>query len=209
MIILAGPIILFSLVIHEFAHGFVSVKLGDPTPRWQGRLTLNPLAHLDPLGTLMLILTMIKGFGFGWAKPVQINPNYYKNPMKGSMLVALAGPASNFVLALIFGLPLRLFNAGLLRVPFNPDFLGLIIKFFYIGLLLNLSLAFFNLIPIPPLDGSRLVRYFLRGRAFEIYSNLERYGFFILFGFLLIGGDVFSRYLSMIIQYFVFLITGI
>ena len=126
-LILAGPLILFSLVVHEFAHGYTSVKLGDPTPRWQGRLTLNPLAHLDPLGTLMLILTIIRGVGFGWAKPVQINPTYYKNPLRGSMLVACAGPLSNLMLALFFALLFRPLNFFWGQVAFNP-------KFFFIAL---------------------------------------------------------------------------
>ncbi len=209
MLILAGPIILFSLVLHEFAHGFISVKLGDPTPEIQGRLSLNPLVHLDPLGTLMLILSLIKGVGFGWAKPVQINPNYYKNPAKGSLFVAIAGPIANLVLALFFGLLMRIFFHGLLNLPINPDFLRLIIKFCYVGIVLNLGLAFFNLLPIPPLDGSRVVRYFLRGRAFEVYNRAENFGFYILFFFLLVFGDGFSHYFSIMIQFFVHLITGI
>lgn len=208
MLILAGPIILFSLVVHEFAHGYISVKLGDPTPQWQGRLTLNPLAHLDPLGTLMLILTLIRGFGFGWAKPVQINPSYYKNPLKGSVLVAIAGPASNLVLALLFGLFLRLINHLLGQVTLNPQFFGLLFNFLYIGFSLNLSLAFFNLIPIPPLDGSRIVSYFLRGRAFQIYHQLERYGFLLLFAFLLLFGNLFGYYLSHLI-YNLFIIIAV
>ena len=111
-LILYLPIILLSLVVHEFAHGVVSYRLGDPTPKIQGRLSLNPLAHLDPFGTLMLFVAMTRGFGFGWAKPVMIDPRYYRNPLKGSVLVALAGPLANITLALLFGLPLRLLNMG-------------------------------------------------------------------------------------------------
>lgn len=198
-LILAGPLILFSLVVHEFAHGYTSVRLGDPTPRWQGRLTLNPLAHLDPMGTVMLILTMIRGVGFGWAKPVQINPAYYKNPLKGSMLVACAGPASNLLLALLFGLVFRLLNFSWGQVAFNPQFFQLLFNFLYIGFSLNLSLAFFNLLPIPPLDGSKIVSYFLRGRAAAIYNQLERYGFLVLFAFLLLFRNQLSYYLSNLI----------
>ncbi|NLW56957.1 MAG: site-2 protease family protein [Firmicutes bacterium] len=208
MLILAGPLILFSLVVHEFAHGYTSVKLGDPTPRWQGRLTLNPLAHLDPLGTLMLILTIIRGVGFGWAKPVQINPTYYKNPLKGSMLVACAGPASNLLLALLFGLLFRLLNLFWGQVAFNPEFFKLLFNFLYIGFSLNLGLAFFNLIPIPPLDGSRIVSYFLRGRAAEFYYQLEQYGFLLLFSFLLLFRNHLSYYLSNLI-YNLFIIIAL
>jgi Zn-dependent protease len=208
MLILAGPVILFSLVLHEFAHGLVSVKLGDPTPKIQGRLSLNPLVHLDPLGTLMLILSFINGVGFGWAKPVQINPNYYKNAIKGSLLVAVAGPTANLMLALFFGLPIRLFSKGFLNLPINLEFFLLIIKLCYIGVMLNLSLAFFNLLPIPPLDGSKVVRYFLRGRALDVYNRVENYGFYILIIFLLVFRDGFSYYFSTMIQFFVYLITG-
>ena len=116
ILILTVPIILLSLVIHEFAHGMVSYKLGDPTPKLMGRLTLNPFAHLDPFGTVMIIVTLLRGFGFGWAKPVPIDPRYYRNPAKGVVLVALAGPVANLTLACLFGLPLRLPQYGLLAV---------------------------------------------------------------------------------------------
>lgn len=208
ILILTLPIILFSLVIHEFAHGLVSYQLGDPTPKLRGRLTLNPLAHLDPFGTLMIIVTMIKGFGFGWAKPVPIDPRYYKNPPKGLMLVALAGPAANITLAFLFGLPLRLLNMGFWPSAFGTELAFLLIQFFYTGLILNLGLAFFNLLPVPPLDGSRLVRYFLRGRAFLLYTKIERYGFLVLFALLFLFDRAFSRFFSMVLNYGAFLITG-
>ncbi|HBL35437.1 MAG TPA: site-2 protease family protein [Firmicutes bacterium] len=208
-LILYIPIILLSLVVHEFAHGMVSYRLGDPTPKIQGRLSLNPLAHLDPFGTLMLLVTMIRGFGFGWAKPVMIDPRYYRNPLKGSMLVALAGPAANITLALLFGLPLRLLNMGFWPLRLNPDLTIILIQFFYTGLILNLSLAFFNLLPIPPLDGSRLVRYFLRGQALLFYLRLERYGFIILFALLFLFNEPFHRVFSLVLTFGVFLITGL
>ena len=119
-VILTVPVVLLSLVIHEFAHGMVSYKLGS-TPQLMGRLTLNPFAHLDPFGTLMIVITMVKGFGFGWAKPVPVDPSYYRNPAKGLMLVALAGPVSNLVLACLFGLPLRLLYLGFWPRVLGPE----------------------------------------------------------------------------------------
>ncbi|HHW13238.1 MAG TPA: site-2 protease family protein [Firmicutes bacterium] len=207
-LILTVPIILFSLVIHEFAHGMVSYKLGDPTPKLMGRLTLSPLAHLDPLGTIMIIITNLRGFGFGWAKPVPVDSRYYRNPAKGFVLVALAGPAANLVLACLFGLPLRLLNLGFWPLAFDSALGFLLFQFFYAGMLLNLSLAFFNLLPIPPLDGSRLVRYFLRGQAFHFYTQLERHGFIILFALLFIFNRPFNRFFSILMNFGSFLITG-
>lgn len=209
-LILAAPIILFSLVLHEFAHGMTSARLGDPTPRRQGRLTLNPLAHLDPIGTLMIIFTMIRGVGFGWAKPVQIDPGYYKNPRKGSLLVSLAGPAANIFLACFFGLLLRFFYT-----VSTPNFMGdtrltvLILRFLSIGVLLNLSLAFFNLLPVPPLDGSKILRFFLRGKVLEYYVRLEQYGFFLLLGILLLLHRELGILLYTFVRFFFRLITGI
>lgn len=207
-VILTVPVVLLSLVIHEFAHGMVSYKLGDPTPQLMGRLTLNPFAHLDPFGTLMIVITMVKGFGFGWAKPVPVDPSYYRNPAKGLMLVALAGPVSNLVLACLFGLPLRLLYLGFWPRVLGPEAGFLLIQFFYTGMLLNLGLAFFNLLPIPPLDGSRLVRYFLRRQALHFYIQLERYGFLILFALLFLFNRPFSRFFSMLLNFGTSLITG-
>jgi len=209
ILILAAPIILFSLVVHEFAHGMVSYHLGDPTPKLQGRLTLNPLAHLDPFGTLMIFMSMLRGFGFGWAKPVPVDPRYYKNPPQGLMLVALAGPVANITLACVFGLPLRLLKMGLWPLALGGELAFLLFQFFSTGMFLNLGLAFFNLLPVPPLDGSRLVRYFLRGEAFLFYTRVERYGFLFLFVLLSVFNRPFSRFFSMVLNFVAFLITGL
>lgn|SRR5690554_494243 len=207
-LILAAPLILFSLAMHEFAHGLTSVRLGDPTPEKQGRLTLNPLAHLDPLGTLMIILTMLGGIGFGWARPVQIDPSHYKNPERGAVLVALAGPFTNFVLAVFFGLPLRLLRMGFFSQPGAGGIGMLVLQFFSTGVLLNLSLGCFNLLPVPPLDGSRILRFFLRGNALRIYKQFESYGFLILFAVLLIFRRQFRTVLFGIVLFFYHIITG-
>ena len=190
--LLTLPIILLSLTVHEFAHAAVANALGDPTPRWEGRLTLNPLAHLDVFGTLSLIITR----RFGWAKPVPINPAYFKNWRQGMALVGVAGPISNVFLAFLFTLPFRL---GI-RLP---SYLDLIC---YFAVIINLGLASFNLIPIPPLDGSRLLLVFLRGKNLYVYQQLEQYGQFILL--LLIFTGATSTLMLPIMRFLAFLISG-
>ncbi len=173
-LVLSAPAILFGLTIHEFSHGLVAWRLGDPTARSMGRLTLNPLKHLDPVGTIGLFL-----FRFGWAKPVPIDPRYFRHPDRDMALSSLAGPASNLLVAAVAGLILRLL--ALLGVT------GFFVQLAAYFVLFNLILCFFNLIPIPPLDGSRLVYYFLPDRLAEQYGRLERYGFLIIFGIIIIG----------------------
>ena len=190
--LLTLPIILLSLTVHEFAHAATANALGDPTPRWEGRLTLNPLAHLDVFGTLSLIITR----RFGWAKPVPINPAYFKNWKQGMALVGVAGPLSNVALAFLFTLPYRL------GMPM-PYYLDLV---FYFAIIINLGLASFNLIPIPPLDGSRLLLVFLKGKNLYTYQQLEQYGQFILL--LLIFTGATSRLMLPIMRFLAFLISG-
>lgn len=170
--IITIPMVLIALMFHELAHGFVSMKLGDPTPRMQGRMTLNPLAHLDPIGTLLMIFT-----GFGWAKPVEINPRYYKNPKKGMALTALAGPLANLILAIIalllYGIAFVLYmKTQFFKVPID-DFGRLMIQF----AALNLCFTVFNFIPIPPLDGSRILGLVLSDKAYFKIQQYERYSF--------------------------------
>lgn len=177
-ILINVPITLLALTVHEFSHGWVSSKLGDPTPKYQGRLTLNPLAHLDITGTLLMILT-----GFGWAKPVQVDPRYYKNTKRGMALVALAGPLSNFLLTIIgvlcwYGITAlsRLigFNDGLLNV------LQLFCDVLRIFAYRNAAFMVFNLIPIPPLDGSKIVGMFLPNNIYYKVLQYERYSMLII-----------------------------
>ena len=169
------PIVLIALTFHEFCHGLVSSKLGDPTPRLTGRLTLNPLAHLDPIGTLLMIFT-----GFGWAKPVQINPGYYKKPKWGMALTALSGPISNFVLAFAAMLVYTIIHIINLK---TGVFAGAMYQISYFVLLfaqVNLCFMVFNLIPIPPLDGSRVLGLFLSTSAYFKLQRFERYSMILI-----------------------------
>lgn len=158
--------VLIALVFHELAHGFVSYKLGDPTPKEQGRLTLNPMAHIDPVGALCLFFC-----GFGWAKPVGINYTYYKNKKLGTALVSLAGPFTNFLIAFVAAFAIKLCIT--FDIPQLYDFLG---KLFSI----NVGLGVFNLIPFPPLDGSKILASVLPSKYYDTWMYLERYGFIIL-----------------------------
>lgn len=170
-LILLIPVLLISLSFHEYMHGRVSYMLGDPTPKIMGRLTLNPLRHLDLVGSLVLIITR----RIGWAKPVPINPRYYKNPRQGMMYVGLAGPGANVFLALCFSFFLKVFYIGANNminiVPMK--FLELLGNFLYLAVIINLSLAVFNLLPFPPLDGSKILMGFLPPRFDKYFYKLE------------------------------------
>ena len=178
-IILAVPAILLAISFHELGHGYAAYKLGDPTPKYQGRLTLNPLAHLDPLGTIMLIL-----FRIGWAKPVMINSQYFKNKRQGIVLVSLAGPLANVILGWLFYNTLRIAAPRLPYTAFTSTFL----VFLLINVQVNLGLAAFYLIPIPPLDGSHILAGLLPPRASYRYAQLARYGPVLLAVLLISGG---------------------
>lgn len=162
---------LFAIILHEIAHGLVSTWLGDPTPKRQGRLSLNPLKHLDPIGTLCLIF-----FHVGWAKPVVVNPDHYKNKKRGMALVALAGPLMNFLLAIFSIIIMAIF----VKVNAYSNVLIIIYNFLLYFSVINLGLGLFNLIPIPPLDGSRILGAFLKDDTYEQYMKYERYGFIII-----------------------------
>lgn len=171
-------LIFYSIIFHEISHGFVAYKLGDPTAKNSGRLSLNPLAHIDPIGTILLPLFTFTylNFIFGYAKPVPYNPLYFKNPRRDSILVALAGPITNLLLMLLF------------LYLYKFDFFPSLTKNFLSLAQLNFNLALFNLIPIPPLDGSKL---FLLWMSLEEYIFIETYGFVFIFLFLLFLGNYF------------------
>lgn len=195
--LLLAPVILFSLSFHEFAHAWVALKLGDPTAAAEGRVSLNPLRHLDPIGTIAIFL-----FGFGWAKPVPINPYFLKGQARGFAITAVAGPAANLVAALGFGLIFRL-----LILAHVGGFLLVIAD---LGVYINLALAAFNLIPIPPLDGSRVVYYLLPRNLAANYIRLEPFGMWIVIGLLLLdsGTHVISSWLYVFVRLFGTLLAG-
>lgn len=174
-------IIAYSIILHEVAHGYVAYKLGDYTPKYEGRITLNPIPHIDPIGTLVLPLISfyLAKIIFGWAKPVLYNPYNLKNPQRDSIYIALAGPLINIFLALFFLLLYKLSSQ----------------EIWLLGLRINLTLAIFNLLPIPPLDGSKIFLYKL---SLEDYSYLENFGFLIIFLFIFLMGNYFFRFVNLI-----------
>jgi Zn-dependent protease len=180
MLLLAPPILL-ALTFHEFAHAFVANKHGDDTAKRSGRLTLNPLAHLDPLGTIMIFLVH-----FGWAKPVPVNPYNLRNPKRDMLWISAAGPLSNMLLALISGLLLRfIFTVGIR--PDRNSMMGVLVIMIVWSLQINLALAIFNILPIPPLDGSKILFGILPARFAKQIYLLERYSPFVLMGLVLFG----------------------
>lgn len=188
-----APGMLIAISFHEFAHGFVSYKLGDPTPQRDGRLTLNPFKHLDLIGTLCLLL-----FHMGWAKPVRINTAYYKNKKKGTILVSLAGPAMNFLLAflsmVVYGL---LYRYGILHYAAIADsaLFSIGLNVAYYSAVINVGLGVFNLIPVPPLDGSNVLGEIVP-KVKEIYFRIRRYSNLVLIVLLMTG--ILSRPLGII-----------
>ena len=171
--------LVFAIVFHEVAHGYVAYRLGDPTAKDAGRLTLNPLAHVDPMGSIILPLILVitkSPVLIGWAKPVPFNPSYFRNPKMGTMLVGIAGPITNLTMAVVVGTLLRIFT---------PE--GLIWLFLLQACVINVILALFNLLPIPPLDGSRVVMAFMPSHLIPKYLMFERFGFVIMIGLLSLG----------------------
>jgi len=180
------PALVISITFHEFMHGFVSSRLGDPTPKQAGRLTLNPLKHLDPLGSIMIFLV-----NFGWGKPMPINPRYYKQPRRGTMLVSLAGPLSNFFIAAV---TVQIMRAAHLSAD---TFVG--VSFYYLAVI-SVYLGVFNLIPVPPLDGSKVLAAFIPRNLLPSYYSMERYGIAIIFiGFYFLN---LGRYLTPLVNVF-------
>ena len=197
VLVLLIPVLLFALVFHEFSHGWVANKLGDPTAKYSGRLTLNPMAHLDLFGSLMILFV-----GFGWAKPVPVDSRYLANPRTDMMKIAFAGPASNLLLAFIAGSLIRLSgNMGVLS--------SMLIMFVQI----NIMLAVFNMIPIPPLDGSQIFSNYLLKYNPELAWKLQAYGPQVLFGLILFGYITGFSIIWMIMEpfvnFFMMIFTGL
>lgn len=192
-------ILIISVVVHEVAHGWIAYKLGDSTAKDYGRLTLNPIAHLDFIGSfivpMLLWLASAGNFVFGWAKPVPYNPYNLRDQKRDPALVAIAGPVANLLVAVFFGLIFRFFGSILLTAPKAE----LTLNIFQGVILINIVLAIFNLIPIPPLDGSKILFSLLPPSMDHIQRILERYGFFILLAFLFL--DSYIPILSNIINF--------
>ena len=197
-------VIIISLSVHEAAHAFVAYRCGDSTAKDQGRLTLNPLAHIDPIGTVLLpfVLSLLGGYIFGWARPVPYNPYNLRNRRRDEFLVAVAGPISNFLQAFLGTIVLTLVRLAIgsdLVISTSVAYWSLFTLYIYIRL--NCMLGFFNLIPLPPLDGSKIFTVFLEGEALQRYYELQRYSMAILFAVLfllprLIGVDLIDLYLE-------------
>ena len=197
VLVLLIPVLLFALVFHEFSHAWVANKLGDPTARYAGRLTLNPMAHLDPFGGLMILFV-----GFGWAKPVPVDIRYLSNPRVDMMKIAFAGPASNLLLAFIAG--------TILRSGFVHGTMAMMIMFFT---QINIMLAVFNMIPIAPLDGSQIFSGLLIRTNPELVRNLQIYGPQLLMGAILIGYftpiSPIWWFMGPFVKFFLFLFAGL
>lgn len=191
-------ILLFSVIIHEVFHGLAALHLGDDTAERMGRLTLNPIKHLDPIGSVLLPLMLViinTGFIFGWAKPVPYNPLKLKDPRRDTALLAFSGPLANFSLALFFGLITRV-------ILITSSFISLLPYLMFI-VWINLILGIFNLMPIPPLDGSKILFYFFPSRELEMI--LSQYGIIILLFFIMFAGGIILP----LVMFFFSLFTGI
>ena len=196
-LIILVPVILFSLTIHEYAHALVAYRLGDDTAKRQGRLSLNPLVHLDVLGTLLLFIVH-----FGWAKPVPVDPRNFRNPKKDMLMVAIAGPISNILTAIAAAVILKAIFENFAAIPPGSGAdvaVRMLVWFMYIGIVL----AVFNMIPVPPLDGSRVLYGLLPDSLAYRYARFETYGIFILFALFLFGGQFLGYFIRVPVVIFI------
>ncbi len=205
VLVILIPVLVFALVFHEFSHAYIAYRRGDDTAARMGRLTLNPMAHLDPFGSLMILFV-----GFGWAKPVPVNSYNLRNPRTDMMMVAFAGPASNLLLALVGGLLFRVVGQGGIEglLSGNP-----IDTMLFMFVRINIALAIFNLIPIPPLDGSQIFSGLMVRKNPEMVMKLQMYGPRILLGVILFGYltgfSIIWLFMKPFINFFMYLFAGI
>ena len=206
-LLLIAPPILLALTFHEYAHAYVANRLGDDTAKQSGRLSLNPLRHLDPLGTIMIFLVH-----FGWAKPVPVNPYRLKNPKKDMLWISAAGPCANMILAFASGILLRLLVATAGESD-QTSFMGLLIYVVFMSLQINLALAIFNILPIAPLDGSKILSGLLPDGFGKMFYYMERYGPFVLLGLIIFGRatgvSVLGRIIWPFVKFFSKIFAGI
>ncbi len=198
--------LLFAIVIHEVAHGWMALRYGDTTARDAGRLTLNPLPHIDPLGSIVVPLLLYfsgTGFLFGWARPVPVNPYNLRNPRESMMWVSLAGPGANMLTAFGCGMILRVLKLVPGGFTMGSSFFGIVVTMIAYGMIISLVLACFNMIPIPPLDGSKVLMRFLPPRYEYYMLRLQGMGMFLLIGIIMIGNMLNFHILGMIIHPFV------
>ena len=193
-VLFVAPVLLFSVIAHEYAHGYAALRQGDPTALQLGRLTFNPIKHIDPFLTILMPLMM--GLASNWrimlggAKPVPVNPNNYRNLRRGDIIVSLAGVATNLVIALVCTALIALFGTIGGAAPATSRAFGVLQVMMIYGIFINLGLIAFNLMPIPPLDGSHVMKYLLPARLSVWYQQVSRYGFFILIALLYFGRGV-------------------
>lgn len=191
--LLSVVVFVIAIAVHESAHAYAAFSLGDTTARDAGRLSLNPLLHLDPVGTVLLpimLIVMRSPVIFGWARPVPVNPSNFADPRRGMLLTSLAGPGSNFILAVVFA---AIFKTGLFPAH------SVLWTFLLSGVVINLVLGIFNLMPVPPLDGAGILFSLLPPRMSRYFARIERYGFVILIGFLYLG--LFDRAILPLVRF--------
>ena len=203
-LIAVAIIILVAFPVHEFSHAFAAFRMGDSTARWQGRLTLDPRVHFDPLGGLLLALSAtIGGFFIGWAKPTPVNPYNLSGGRRGEALVAFAGPISNLVMAAAAAIPLRLIrlDAGLLQAVASNDIASFVYEVAVIFVVINVFLMVFNLLPIPPLDGWRVLLGLVDARTAHALRQYEQYGFLLILVIFFAGATLIGDLTNPIIRF--------
>ena len=200
---------LFAICVHESAHAWMANLCGDPTARMLGRITLNPIKHIDPIGSILVpAIGIISGFGFvGWAKPTPVDPRNFRHEVRDDVLTSVAGPASNFVIAVVAAIAMVVISAVVGRQPVSPD--SILVPIFIllrVFVQINILLLAFNLIPIPPLDGSHVLRHMLPERSRMIYDRLGMIAFFFLFFF---GGPIIGLFMSPFVAFFRIVFPGV